>query len=881
MALLSKNFDSETTGAVPSGWTEVAGSGYWTTQTAPAGMSGKALRGAQWVGSDSYFSTPTFTKQTSGIVYVGWWQKTGTVGSGKQFAYVTLRDNTTFRCGTYIDNTTMYGYYGSGGASTVAIKTSVASDTVYYVCAALDIDNKLVKYAVNGTWTDNSGSWYSVGATRPDVDRLYFDSYTGTSHGTYNWIDNLLVSTSAPLSTAPTPSTGTLYASGTHQSIACGGSIYGQVTLVYEGTGSTTATAWKVERSSDNSTWADISSSCTITDLGSGNAKIVDLRPQYGSQSIAYGGTGYYRVSPKATQPTEEFVLDGSSVGYGSATSAVSLTIDVTKASVRSASYAITSTYMAGHSGYVPSAAGSSNVYPGEALLTMALAYRETGTAQYLTDADAQYTYIGTLLDANNILHFPDYSSSTYRDHHCRTATHLALASRILNYAGATTLSNSCLSRANTMAKAWLDQVNAGSPTASKTKTGHYPAGQTAWASSTSYSAGAIVRKTTTNGRTYRAMNAGTSGGSEPTWPTSTGGTVSDNGITWKETSYTGQCSYPTYGATSTYTAVGSTTVDPNQNATEAALFALLYTDTRSDFYAAGTYRTKALTAITDAVGLICACQASDGAVTLGDAFDESSSLAKDTLYGGFTLAQLALVKHLMGNLLDELPLFLSRGLNWLETRSGGASEPYTAVRYTGDTVPGFSELYARAVAARVLSTTSLVDKAVYSAAFFDTTSPGTGEYGAYSVTGSVTTFGSGFQSIWDLEAYYGAVLGVVEKTYTADGVVAARNTQTYTADGYVFAAATKTYTADGVVQVTNTKTYTADGVVVAGTAATVVNTYTADGVVTAPAVTTTSAYTADGVVVTASPYPNPPDPSAPTERRHRATARRRRGGEW
>lgn len=53
------------------------------------------------------------------------------------------------------------------------------------------------------------------------------------------------------------------------------------------------------------------------------------------------------------------------------------------------------------------------------------------------------------------------------------------------------------------------------------------------WQASTSYAAGDMVRPTTDNDFVYYALNAGTSGSSEPTWPTTQGATVTDNDITW------------------------------------------------------------------------------------------------------------------------------------------------------------------------------------------------------------------------------------------------------------------------------------------------------------------------------------------------------------
>jgi hypothetical protein len=51
------------------------------------------------------------------------------------------------------------------------------------------------------------------------------------------------------------------------------------------------------------------------------------------------------------------------------------------------------------------------------------------------------------------------------------------------------------------------------------------------WAASTAYAAGSVVKDS--NGNYQTAGGAGTSGGSAPSWPTTAGGTVNDNGITW------------------------------------------------------------------------------------------------------------------------------------------------------------------------------------------------------------------------------------------------------------------------------------------------------------------------------------------------------------
>jgi len=54
------------------------------------------------------------------------------------------------------------------------------------------------------------------------------------------------------------------------------------------------------------------------------------------------------------------------------------------------------------------------------------------------------------------------------------------------------------------------------------------------WQASTTYNVGDVVRPTTRNGFVYVCTVAGTTGSSEPSWPTNAGDTITDNEITWE-----------------------------------------------------------------------------------------------------------------------------------------------------------------------------------------------------------------------------------------------------------------------------------------------------------------------------------------------------------
>lgn len=55
------------------------------------------------------------------------------------------------------------------------------------------------------------------------------------------------------------------------------------------------------------------------------------------------------------------------------------------------------------------------------------------------------------------------------------------------------------------------------------------------WAATTIYTVSSSRTPVASNGHAYIVTVAGTSGGAEPTWPTTTGATVVDGSVTWQE----------------------------------------------------------------------------------------------------------------------------------------------------------------------------------------------------------------------------------------------------------------------------------------------------------------------------------------------------------
>jgi hypothetical protein len=232
-----------------------------------------------------------------------------------------------------------------------------------------------------------------------------------------------------------------------------------------------------------------------------------------------YGGTGYYKIA-------------GTNLGGTGSNTAVKTvaSIDIDRNSCEQNRVATISGIMAGSS----KAMTANEKYPGYHCTSQAYGYYKFGTAQYKTDCLNQFAYIQTIDTADGLV-APLFGESTInRDSHCRTVIHVATAAKLLRGAGASSDATTMIDQCDVWAKAFFDNLNSGNPAPTLRFSGwdaNNTTGfnaQTVWQATHAYSLGEVRRPTSTNNRTYRVTTAGTSAGSEPTWPTTDGGTVTD-----------------------------------------------------------------------------------------------------------------------------------------------------------------------------------------------------------------------------------------------------------------------------------------------------------------------------------------------------------------
>jgi hypothetical protein len=730
--LVFDTFDAMTVGAAPTGWTVESGTS-WTVQTAPAGLSGRALQGVGDVNFDNYIDR-IFTRQTGGEVRVKWRVLTSSSTTNMRSGVMNVFDTTG---GSVAQVGPLNGVWIFGNASgqSGSIGTYAAS-TVYTVEVTINLDTLKYKFAVDSTAYDNAGAWYDLTTGTTGVDRVKFSVFS-PGGGTF-YLDDVQVGTLVPTSPPPT-ATGTLSQSGTFDGVTLGVDRFAQITLGYANADAQIANL-KVERSTNNATWADISAVAKVTATAAGRWTVTDRRPQYGSQATTYGGNVYYRVSGR------------NSGGSTPPSTSTVLTSDVAQTSFETNRFSYLSGLMAGAGGSVP----SSNVgeaYPTYPLVAMVYAYAKTATAQYLTDASNQFAYIQTLTQANGIIAFPDYTGF-FRDFHFRTVYHVAACSRLLRRVGATALADSMVAQCDSWVNAWFTNLNAGVVTVSRAVSGFdandesLTNNQRVWVATTAYAVGDIVTPTARNGRTYRVTTAGTTAGTQPTWPTVAGGTVTNGTVTFTETTVTTNVGYGQFDTVSPYAPVaGSDAIDLNQVMETAAALALLLTDSSSGLFTAGTPRTTALNHLIDLTTSTGPFATSTGAVPIGEAYPAvNGNEGYDTLYGNYTMETTAVVWNYAAALgifqyLDE---WARKGLDWLNTSYG--TEPLATMHYSGSTSTIYSEVVMRQYPTAVFSKANPLAKLRYTAAVNTTTDERIGDYDQNGVLANIYPTGQQFR---------------------------------------------------------------------------------------------------------------------------------------
>lgn len=294
-----------------------------------------------------------------------------------------------------------------------------------------------------------------------------------------------------------------------------------------------------------------------IVDNGDGTWTITDLRPANGSQPVPLASTAYYKVIA---------VRNGTEAA--AQTSAVSAVSAVDKSARELGTWSAIHTVMATQATREDSS-HLSYAYPHRYLMSAAYvaATYPAKKTEALTDLDTWWTFVKTQITAEGLFIAGGYPTYCYIGHVGEMLPYLVACARLLRNAlgtdttslpsgltGAPALAADMIAKADAMGVGMIDYLERYSVSRNNLGSSDpLPANATAWAGSTSYQPGAIVRPTSANGRVYRmvANGAKTSGSSEPTWPTNTGKmtTTVDGGCWWQD------CTdeYPAWQASTVY----------------------------------------------------------------------------------------------------------------------------------------------------------------------------------------------------------------------------------------------------------------------------------------------------------------------------------------
>jgi hypothetical protein len=544
----------------------------------------------------------------------------------------------------------------------------------------------------------------------------------------------------------------TVYAAGQQDGQALGGDVYGDgwVGAVASASGDAPTGMQFYTSPTEGGTYTrrDLDETSIVTNPAALHYLWHSTRPtQFLNGPFADGATVW--VKAKASNG------DGTS-GYSNA---VSWVTEIDKAQVLADKFVAYAAYVDSLEGdYVPYDADHAYW----SLLALAYMYHETRNATHLTYVGNQWDHLTSFTNADDLLVIPIDTPNFISRYRTSCAISSAyFAQRLLRDAGQTALADTMLSQCDAWAQAMLDHL----PTQSCESEGMSWL-QAEWQAAHSYSVGAVVAKVADNGHQYRCTTAGTSGGSEPVWPTGHGATVADNGIVWTEDTYVADMWPDRFSTASPYN-VGefNVFVHPNQMLITALVFACLYSDAGSAFHESAT----AEGVVDDLVRLVMpVLNWSTGQMPYReDTVYWPQATNYDTLYGAYSLFASYLVRYLLGeDYSARLNAYLAGGLSWLNGTY--ATEPDLSWHYVDNAVAYYCAMEAgcRQVACQLASVANPVEDVRWSTALNVPATDYVGEYDQYGIVENPDS--AAYQArflIWDAAR---AALLITSRTWTA-----------------------------------------------------------------------------------------------------------------
>jgi hypothetical protein len=535
-----------------------------------------------------------------------------------------------------------------------------------------------------------------------------------------------------------------------------------------------------VYRSATNGgTYTEITSNCVITEPSADQFLIYDRRPAYGTPVIWPGNTAYYKIvingielytsvdvsvnksaiyatiadifTPANTDPTwsGHYLFGGMSALANFFAPDSSLVLDELyqfniiapwEARLNSHAYSVGDIIYVLNNAYRCTTAGTS--------ASSAPSFNSTLNAT-TNDGSVIWTRVKNVNTVDDIYLAPDDGAVIYRDAHWRQVYFQYIIACLLRKRGETALASRMIAACDRWAKGALDHLSQTSITRPNAGAGRgiiSSNSRPAWQANHDYAIGDVCRPSVANDHFYIATTAGTSGGSQPTFPITVGGTVNDNGIIWKEWTVSGSVFSSTYNSAS-YTPTGSFSIDTNQNGESLSALACLCAEPESEFYDAGAYRTAALAHIEGTVKLLLVFQSGNGAIPLGDGFESTDQTAHgdywnySTTYGSYTLVLMATAFDRMKmvdpdwELLPYVEKYIERGQIWMETNFNSDASAYggNQSEYPGN---ASNDNANRDYVYKMTERTDPRHDVHWTTGFF---SPANDKYGVFSATGNVT----------------------------------------------------------------------------------------------------------------------------------------------